>query len=167
MLEISQLSSATDLGKLEAVRLLRDLGRRLKSPVLTQLASRMASMLRYGGGSGDDQFAKVKGLIRDLIQRLLAQAQAEAEEKAYCDKELAETRSKRDSKQDEIDKLTEAIDKMTARKALLEKQVKALMKDLAELAATQLKMDKIRHEEHSVFLTQKAEMEEGIQGVKL
>merc|ERR1719172_536783 len=114
MLEISRLSSASDLGKLEAVRLVRDLGRKLKSPVLTQLASRMASMLRYGGGSGDDQFAKVKGLIRDLIQRLLAQAQAEAEEKAYCDKELAETRSKRDSKQDEIDKLTVAIDKELA-----------------------------------------------------
>merc|ERR1719261_1790224 len=122
-------------------------------------------MLRYGGG--DDQFAKVKGLIKDLIERLVAKAKAEAEEKAYCDKELAETREKKADKEDEIAKLTAAIDRMTARIAVLKGEIAAAQKELAELAASQLSMDKLRGEEHDVYLAQKAEMEEGLQGVKL
>merc|ERR1719364_343916 len=119
----------------------------------------MGSMLRFGGG--DDQFAKVKGLIRDLIERL------NAEEKAYCDKELAETHAKKEDKEDEIAKLTASIDRMTARIAVLKGEIAALAKQLSELAASQLAMDNMRTEEHEVYLSQKAEMEEGLQGVKL
>merc|ERR1719197_341697 len=122
-------------------------------------------MLRFG--DGDDQFAKVKGLIRDLIERLLAEAKAEAEEKSYCDKELAETRAKKDDKKEEIAKLTATIDRMAARIAVLKKEIAALQKSLADLAASQAAMDKIRIEEHAVYVSQKAEMEEGLQGVKL
>merc|ERR1719198_2336508 len=125
----------------------------------------MGSMLRYG--AGDDQFAKVKGLIRDLIERLIAQAKAEAEEKAYCDKELAETREKKENKKAEIAKLTAAIDRMTSRIAVLKKEIADLQKSLAELAASQATMDKMRMGEHEVYVSQKREMEEGLQGVKL
>merc|ERR1719172_196351 len=110
-----------NIATLKALRLVRDLARTTKSTALTQLASRMAATLRYG--SGDDQFAKGKGLIRDLIERLIAQAKAEAEEKAYCDKELAETRAKKEDKMEEIAKLTAAIDKMSARIAVLKKEI--------------------------------------------
>jgi len=154
-----------NIATLKALRLVRDLARTTKSTALTQLASRMAATLRYG--SGDDQFAKVKGLIRDLIERLIAQAKAEAEEKAYCDKELAETRAKKEDKMEEIAKLTAAIDKMAARIAVLKKEIAALAKSLADLAASQAAMDKMRTEEHAEYVSQKAEMEEGLQGVKL
>jgi len=135
--------------------------------VLAQLAGRMERLLRGEAAVGDDAFAKVKGLIRDLIAKLLKEAEEEAEEKAFCDKELAETRAKKEDKEDEIAKLTAAIDKATARIAQLTTEIKALQKDLAELAASQMKMDEIRTEEHTLYTSQKAEMEEGIQGVKL
>merc|ERR1719161_3230333 len=70
-------------------------------------------------------------------------------------------------KEDEIAKLTAAIDKATARIAQLTTEIKELQKSLAELAASQMEMDKIRTEEHELYESEKAELEEGIQGVKL
>jgi len=54
----------------EAVRFVRDLARKQHAPSLAQLASRMAAVMRDGQGSEDDIFAKVKGLIADMIDRL-------------------------------------------------------------------------------------------------
>merc|ERR1719217_1156946 len=102
-----------------------------------------------------------------MIAKLLKEAEEEAEEKAFCDKELAETRAKKEDKEDEIAKLTAAIDKATARIAQLTTEIKELQKSLAELAASQMEMDKIRNEEHELYVSEKAELEEGIQGVKL
>merc|ERR1719223_1985237 len=49
-----------------AVRFMRDLARKHNDPALTQLASRMASAIRFGASDGEDPFAKVKGLISDM-----------------------------------------------------------------------------------------------------
>merc|ERR1719399_1485078 len=68
---------------------------------------------------------------------------------------------------EEIAKLTAAIDKMAARIAVLKKEIAALAKSLADLAASQAAMDKMRTEEHAEYVSQKAEMDEGLQGVKL
>merc|ERR1719174_936370 len=154
-----RLQTRADLSGVEATRLVRDLGRKLRAPGFAQLAARMERLLRSASAGGDDPFAKVKGLIRDMIAKLLKEAEEEAEEKAFCDKELGETRAKKEDKEDEIAKLTAAIDKATARIAQLTTEIKALQKDLAELAASQMKMDEIRTEEHTLYTSQKAEME--------
>merc|ERR1719161_784122 len=65
-----QLSSGADLAKVEAVRAVRDLARKTKSSALAQLASRMSSAMRLASASGDDPFAKIKGLITDMIATL-------------------------------------------------------------------------------------------------
>merc|ERR1719199_365430 len=114
-----------------------------------------------------DIFGKIKGLIRDMIDKLLNEGAADATHKAYCDKELAETHEKKDDKTDEIAKLTAEIDQKSARSAQLKDEVAELQKQLAELAAHQAEMDKIRQEEHEAYTTNRAEMEEGLQGVKL
>jgi len=51
-----------------AVRFVRDLARKQTSPLLAQLASRMTAAMR--SGATDDVFAKVKGLIADMISKL-------------------------------------------------------------------------------------------------
>ena len=80
---------------------------------------------------------------------------------------MAETTTKKEDKEMEIAKLNAAIDRMTARSAQLKDEVAALQAELAKLAGAQAEMDKIRQEEHAIFVEQKAEMEEGLQGVKL
>ena len=75
----------------QAERLVRDLARQHNSPALAQLASRMSSAARLNGG---DVFGKVKGLINDMIDKLEEEAEADATEKAYCDKMLGEENAK-------------------------------------------------------------------------
>merc|ERR1719267_498479 len=163
----SRLNSGADLANFEALRFIRDLARKQKSTALAQLAQRMSAAVSHSARSGEDPFAKVKGLIKEMIERLMADAEADANQKAYCDKEMAETNTKKDEKTDELAKLNAAIDRMAARSAQLKDEVAALQKELADLAATQAEMDKIRQEEHEIFSTNKPEMEEGIEGVKL
>merc|ERR1740127_448259 len=90
-----QLSSGADLAKHEAVRFVRDLSRKSKSAALAQLASRMSAAVRLGTAAGEDPFAKVKGLITDMIATLEADKEADASQKAYCDKEMSEATAKK------------------------------------------------------------------------
>jgi len=163
----SALSSGSDLAHFEAVRFVRDLARKQNSPQLAQLASRMATAMRMEGASGDDPFAKVKGLISDMLARLEESAAADATEKSYCDKELSESNAKKDDKNAEIAKLSTSIDQMTSKSAHLKEQVSALNSQLADLAASQAGSDKYRQEEHAAFVTNQADMSQGLEGVKL
>merc|ERR1712187_780542 len=117
--------------------------------------------------SGDDPFAKIKGLIADMISRLESEADADASHKAYCDKELSETNVKKADKTAEIEKLTIAIDKASARSAQLKEEVARLQKELADLAASQAEMDKLRAQENADYKANRADMEQGLAGVKL
>merc|ERR1719272_796207 len=65
-----QLSSTIDNSKFEAVRFVRDLSRKTKSPALAQLASRMSSAMKLGSVGGGDPFEKVKGLLTDMLATL-------------------------------------------------------------------------------------------------
>merc|ERR1719379_1754703 len=158
------MSTGADLANFEAVRFVRDLARKQNSPVLAQLAQKMAVAMQSGA---QDPFAKVTGLIRNLIERLEAEAEADATEKAYCDKEMKFTEEKMAFREDIIAKLTTAIDSMSAKSAQLKEQVAILQKELADLAKAQAEMDKLRAEENAVFETNSAEMEKGIEGVKM
>jgi len=153
-----QMSSSSDLAKFEAVRFVRDLAMKQKSPVLAQLASKMAAA---------GVFDKVKGLISNMIEKLLAEAQADATEKAFCDKEMAETEAKQSDKEAAIEKLSTSIDSMSAKSAQLKEQVAVLQKELADVSRAQSEMDKLRAEENSAFVKNSAEMKKGINGVQM
>jgi len=151
------MSSGADLSKLEAVRFVRDLAMKQKSTVLAQLASKMAVA---------GPFDKVKGLISSMIEKLLAEAQADATEKAFCDKEMAETEAKKVDKESAIAKLSTSIDSMTAKSAQLKEEVAVLQKELADIARAQAEMDKLRSEEKAAFEKNSAEMKQGVEGIQ-
>jgi chromosome segregation ATPase len=162
-----QITSKAGLAQFEAVRLVRDLARKDNSRALAQLASRLEMTVRTGSAQGADPFAKVKGLISDMIASLEEAADADATEKAFCDKELAETRAKKDDKTAEIEKLSTKIDQMSTRSAKLKEEVAGLQKALADLMNAQAEMDKLRAEEAEAYKTNRAELEQGLEGVKL
>ena len=62
----------------------------------------------------EDIFGKVKDLVRDMIEKLEAEAEADATEKAFCDKELGETNAKKEEKETKVEKLSTKIDQMSA-----------------------------------------------------
>jgi len=162
----SRLQSRADLANAEVVGLVKKLAKQHHSAALAQLASRIGSVIRYGAAGGDDVFAKVKGLINDMVSKLEAEAKSEATEKAYCDEELAKTEAKKSELEAEMTKLTSKIDLAAAKSAGLKTDVKTLQAELATLAKEQAEMDSIRAEEKAAFDTAKSELELGIGGVQ-
>jgi len=162
----SKLSSPVELAQYEAARFVRDLARKQHSSELAQLASRMSSAMRVSGALGDP-FAKVKDLISNMIEKLEDEAGADASHKAYCDKSMSESQAKQDEKRADVEKLSTSIDQMSARSAHLKEQVAGLQKALAGVASSQLEIANMRKEEHSAFVKDKADMEQGLDGVRM
>jgi len=163
----ARLQTSADLAHYEAVRFVRTLSERQNSTALAQLAMRMASVIRISTANSEDPFAKVKGMISEMIERLETEAGEDAEHKAYCDKELAESEAKQSDKKAEIEKLTTKIDQASARSEELKNQVASLQAALAELMKTQSEMDGMRTEEKKLYESNKADMTQGLEGVKL
>merc|ERR1719367_1582267 len=166
MLQVARLQNRADLAGLEVVQLVKQLAKKHHSSALAQLASRMTAAIRFGAAGGEDPFAKVKGLIENMIAKLEAEAKAEATEKAYCDEEMAKTEEKRGELMDDVSKLTAKIDQATSKSATLSADIKQLEAELAELMKSQAEMDKIRQEEHAAYLQAKEDLTVGLNGVR-
>jgi chromosome segregation ATPase len=162
----STMKTRSDLANSEVVTMVKKLARDHHSSALAQLASRIAVVVRYGGKNGDDPFAKVKQLISAMIAKLEKEAESEATEKAYCDEQMAKTAAKKAELDDTIAKLTTKIDKAAARSTALKEEVTVLEAELAELAEMQADMDRIRQEENADYTVAKAELEQGLGGVR-
>jgi hypothetical protein len=161
-----QLSQSSEARSAEVVSMVKRLAAKHHSAALAQLASRIATVIKYGASSHDDVFGKVKGLINDMIAKLEKEAAEEATEKAYCDEQMAKTEAKKSDLDDDIAKLTAKIDQASAKSASLKEEVAELQGELAALAKEQAEMDKIRGEEHANYVTAKADLELGLGGVR-
>jgi len=108
----------------------------------------------------------VTGLIRDMIEKLLKDGEADATKKAYCDKQMSETKTNQEDKEAEIEKLSTQIDVMSAESKKLKGEVGTLQKELGSLSRNQAAMDKLRGEEKAVFEKNRPELEQGLKGVQ-
>lgn len=162
----SGMSTRVDLANAEVVSLIKKLAKTHHSKALAQLASRVSAVIRYGSSSGDDPFAKVKGLITEMIERLQAEAGAEATEKAYCDENMAATATKKGELNADIEKLTVKIDQDASASAKLKEEVTELESELATLAKEQAEMDTLRSERNAAYLKAKADYTSGLEGVR-
>merc|ERR1719265_740630 len=162
----TKVASGADLAKVEVVRFIRSLARKSNSPSLAQLASRMSSAMKLGAAAGDDPFAKIKGLITDMIATLESEAEADASHKAYCDKEMSEATAKKDELTAEHDKLSTKIAQDKAASAKLKEEVATLQSELASMAKAKAEADQLRSDNKAAFEKNSAEMKMGIEGVK-
>merc|ERR1719333_608464 len=125
-----------------------------------KMLSLLAERLRSASLMGADPFAKVKGMIQEMIEKLVADAQKEASHKAFCDKEMSETKAKRDDKQSDLDDLNTKIDKATT-------EIATLQAELAAIAKLQKEATAMRDEEAAAWAAAKADFESGIEGVQM
>merc|ERR1712139_24124 len=109
----------------------------LNSRVLSALAVRV----------GADPFAKVKKMIKDLITRLMEEANEEAEHKGWSDTELSTNEQTRIEKTQAVETLHAEIDQLEASIAKLTEDISDLTKSVAELDAAMAKATKLRQEE--------------------
>jgi len=162
----SQMHTRADLANSEVIQLVKKLAREQHSAALAQLASRISAVVKYGSRDGGDPFSKVKGLISDMIVKLEKEAESEASEKAYCDEQLAKTEAKKAELETTIGTLSNKIDRAAAKSTGLKEEVKELQAELASLAKTQGEMDSIRREQNADYSTAKADLEQGLSGVR-
>jgi len=160
-----QLVSSSKGNKI--VHLLKKLASAQASTSLSQLASRVQSAIRLGSSSGEDPFAKVKELVSEMLVKLEKEAQEDATQKAFCDKEMKETKAKREDKTAEVEKLSTKKEQKEAQSTKLKEEVATLQKELAEIASTQAKMDSLRAEEKAAYEVTKPELEKAVTGIQL
>jgi len=110
-----------------------------------QLNSRVLSAIAVR--ASDDPFKKVKKMIKDLIVRLMEEANEEAEHKGWCDTELSTNEQTRKEKTEAVETLHAEIDQLEASIAKLTEDISELTKAVAELDAAMAKATKLRQEE--------------------
>merc|ERR1712194_938505 len=108
-----------------AAEFLRKQAGKLNSRVLSALAVRVA----------DDPFAKVKKMLKDLIVRLMEEANEEAEHKGWCDTELSTNEQTRKEKTQAVEVLHAEIDQLDASIAKLTEDIGELTTAVADLQA--------------------------------
>merc|ERR1719261_1683789 len=72
-------------------------------------------------------------MIKDMITKLMEEANEEAEHKGFCDTELSTNKQTRDSKTEEADELTAQSEKLTADIAQLAEEISVLGEEIAAI----------------------------------
>merc|ERR1719428_422880 len=86
-----------------------------------------------------------------MVEKLLAEAAEEADQKAFYDKEMGETNGSMNEKQGKLDTVNARIEKSTSRSESLTEEVRTLSSELAEIDAATSEATAIRTEEKATF----------------
>jgi len=107
-----------------------------------------------------DPFAKVRGMVEDMIAKLLQEAAEEATQKAFCDKEIGESKKSQADKEESLAKTQSRIDKGDSTVAKLTEMVATLSKEVAEIDAAVADSTAIRGKERAEFLVVEKDLSE-------
>jgi len=158
-----KMKSSQDLKNSEVVAAVKKLAKEHNSVKLAQLASKIGTVITYGGTG---IFDKVFGLINDMISKLEKEAVEDAGEKAYCDEEMAKTEAKKVELDDDIEALTAKVDQASSQSAQLKEEVAEAQETLAAVSKEQVEMDTMRRDQNADYKQAKADLEAGIGGVE-
>merc|ERR1719440_2370690 len=135
---LPQLRSGSDnFARQRVVEFLQGRAKKLGSKYLALIATRAT----------EDPFGKVKTMIKDLIVKLMEEANAEADQHAYCQTELATNKQTREIKSSEVEELTAELESQNALLEKLTTEITQLSDEVAEIKGQQNKATGIRQEE--------------------
>jgi peptidoglycan hydrolase CwlO-like protein len=139
--------------QVEAASYLRKEGQRIQSWVLSQVSDRLAA----------DPFAKVKDMIQEMVEKLLQEQAQESEHKAWCDTEMAKTKSSLDVKTDRVEELKTRLEKTKAESAKLKREGADLMAEIQALDTAVKEATAMRQQEAESWAKKKKDYETGQQ----
>jgi len=129
LLQQGSVSAAEEALLTRVLSHLESSAQRLQSPLLATLSMKARVQI--------DHFVKVRGLIKDFIEKLKADAEAEAETKSFCDQEMRKATTTRDESRAELENTLDAetaaqIAKWKAEIQALNDEISGLYKALKE-----------------------------------
>merc|ERR1719399_2108568 len=139
----------------KVVNILKTLSKTHHSFAFAQLASMANS----------DPFVKIRGLIEDMIAKLLKEAEEEATQKAFCDKEMGASTTSKEEKTMTLDKLQSRIDGATSTIAENTEAIKTLEAEVAEIDKAQAEATAIRTKEHEDYLVASKDFKDSAEAV--
>merc|ERR1719460_226687 len=125
----------------KVVGIFKGLSQQRHSFVFAQLAEMAAA----------DPFAKIKGLINDMIEKLLKEAQEAATHEAFCQEEMGKSKKAQEDKTMKLDKFSTRVDEASSKVAELTESIKKLEKEVAEIDKAQAEATKLRTAENAEF----------------
>jgi chromosome segregation ATPase len=165
LLEVQSKARSQDY--IDVIDELKALSRKHNDFSLSLLTSQISSTVKTASSSGVDPFAKVKGLIENMIVKLVDEGKKEADAKAYCDKEMKETAEKKAEHEEDIESLSGKIKKRESSVERLTADIATLEADLAHIATMQKEMDEDRAAERAEYEAVASDYKQGIDGVQM
>jgi len=144
------------LAKVRVAELLKKRARALSSDMLAKAAEEVAA----------NPFSKVVDMIKSLLSKLKEEAAAEADHKAWCDKELKDNKMKRNKKTAQSEKLRAQIDDLKANIDTMAKKIVTLLKEQEDLTKAMGEATVDRNEEKAKNKAAIADAQAGSAAVK-
>merc|ERR1719428_391576 len=148
-------SDAVSAKRSKVVTILKQLGQTHHSFAFAQLASMAQS----------DPFVKIRGLIEDMIAKLLKEAEEEATQKAFCDAEMGKSKTSQEEKTMTLDKLSARIDGAESTIAENTEAIKTLEAEVAEIDKAQAEATKIRTTENEDYVKASKDFKDSAEAV--
>jgi len=139
-----------------AITILSAAAQHLKSGPIALLTMKMAA----------DPFAKVKGLIQGLIERLLTEAASEATHKGWCDTEIGKAEKDREYRHGDMETLNAEITTLEALKAKLEEERDTLTEEILQLENDLNEATEVRNEDKANNKKTLGDAGEGLEALK-
>jgi len=109
-----------------------------------------------------DPFVKVRGMVQDMIEKLMQEAAEAADQKAFCDEEQGKSRKSKEEKDMSLAKTTARIEKAQSAIATLSEQKTMLSKEVANLDSEMKEATEIRAGEKAVFDKTEKDLSESV-----
>jgi hypothetical protein len=148
-------SDAVAAKREKVVSILKTLSNTHHSFAFAQLASMATS----------DPFVKIRGLIEDMIAKLLKEAEEEATQKAFCDAEMGKSKTSQDEKTMTLDKLQARIDGASTTIAENTEAIKTLESEVAGIDKAQAEATAIRTKEHEDYMQASKDFKDSAEAV--
>jgi hypothetical protein len=148
-------SDAVAAQREKVVGILKQLSVTHKSFAFAQLASMAAS----------DPFVKIRGLIEDMIAKLLKEAEEEATQKAFCDAEMGKSTTSKDEKTMTLEKLQARIDGASTTIAENTEAIKTLEAEVAAIDKAQAEATAIRTKEKEDYMVASKDFKDSAEAV--
>jgi len=134
---------------------LKALSQEHKSYQLAQIANMASS----------DPFVKVRGLIEDMIAKLLKEAAEAATKEAFCQEEMGKSKTSQEQKTATAGKLTARIDKAETTIATLTEDIKTLEEEIAQIDKAQAEATSMRSSENADYKKASSDFKQSAEAV--